>query len=297
MSTLTGRPIIFGEVLFDRFPDGNQVLGGAPFNVAWNLQALGQAPLLVSRVGDDQLGKRILDAMAEWGLDQTAVQIDTRNPTGTVEVAISDGEPEFTISEPVAYDFVGTAGLPDPAEASVIYHGSLALRADTTRKTWQQWTVGTSTPLFMDVNLRPPFWKTAPVLEQVGRARWVKLNEHELRLLVPAERDLTARARRLLHNSALGGLVVTRGEQGALFLDSTGRELRPVPVAAARVSDTVGAGDAFSSVVLLGLIRNWPWNVTLQRAQDFAAAVVGLQGATTRDRDFYRTFKQQWELS
>ena len=35
------RAIIFGEVLFDTFPDGTAVLGGAPFNVAWHLQGFG----------------------------------------------------------------------------------------------------------------------------------------------------------------------------------------------------------------------------------------------------------------
>ena len=64
------RPLIFGEVLFDRFPDGSEVLGGAPFNVAWNLRGLGQDPLLVSRVGKDELGDRILDAMDGFGLDE-----------------------------------------------------------------------------------------------------------------------------------------------------------------------------------------------------------------------------------
>ena len=51
------RPLIFGEVLFDRFPDGSIVLGGAPFNIAWHLQAFKQSPLFISRVGDDPLGQ------------------------------------------------------------------------------------------------------------------------------------------------------------------------------------------------------------------------------------------------
>ena len=84
------RPVIFGEVLFDRFPDGSTVLGGAPFNVAWNLKALGLDPLLVSRVGRDDLGADILAAMSEWGLDTAGVQTDAGHPTGTVEVTLED---------------------------------------------------------------------------------------------------------------------------------------------------------------------------------------------------------------
>ena len=62
----TKRPWIFGEVLFDCFPDGSRVLGGAPFNVAWHLQALGLEPLFLSRVGRDAAGREIRTAMGEW---------------------------------------------------------------------------------------------------------------------------------------------------------------------------------------------------------------------------------------
>ena len=41
---MANKRCVFGEVLFDVFPDGKQVLGGAPFNVAWHLQAFGIAP-------------------------------------------------------------------------------------------------------------------------------------------------------------------------------------------------------------------------------------------------------------
>ena len=75
------RVVVFGEVLFDRFPDGSEVLGGAPFNVAWNLQAFDARPLLVSRVGNDRLGRRILAAMKDWGMDLGGMQVDEHRPT------------------------------------------------------------------------------------------------------------------------------------------------------------------------------------------------------------------------
>ena len=78
----TGRPILIGEVLFDCFPDGSRVLGGAPFNVAWHLQAFGLDPLLISRVGADQAGDEVLAAMESWGMDRTGVQRDEELPTG-----------------------------------------------------------------------------------------------------------------------------------------------------------------------------------------------------------------------
>ena len=90
----TQRPVIFGEVLFDHFPDGSVVLGGAPFNVAWHLQAFGRAPLFISRVGDDPLGRRIRDIMHGWEMDASGLQLDSAHPTGSVEVRIDDELPD-----------------------------------------------------------------------------------------------------------------------------------------------------------------------------------------------------------
>ena len=84
------HPVIFGEVLYDRFPDGSVVLGGAPFNVAWHLQAFGVAPLFVSRVGDDALGRSVRNTMIAWEMDTSGLQLDPVHPTGSV-IARPDG--------------------------------------------------------------------------------------------------------------------------------------------------------------------------------------------------------------
>ena len=78
---MTKRPLVFGEVLFDCFPDGAEVLGGAPFNVAWHLQGFGQEPLFVSRIGDDIRGNQIRAAMSDWGMSLSGLQLDTSHAT------------------------------------------------------------------------------------------------------------------------------------------------------------------------------------------------------------------------
>ena len=64
----------------------------------------------------------------------------------------------------------------------------------------------------------------------------------------------------------------------------------------ADTADTVGAGDAFASVLLLGLLLDWPMQQTLQRAQAFASAIVGVRGATVSDAGFYERICVDWEL-
>ena len=123
---MSERPCIFGEVLFDHFPDGRRVLGGAPFNVAWHLQAFGESPLLVSRIGGDPEGETVAGAMSDWGLDRSGLQVDSRLPTGRVEVSIEDGEPHYDIVHPSAWDAIEPW---EPAgRCSLLYHGTLALR-------------------------------------------------------------------------------------------------------------------------------------------------------------------------
>ncbi|MCW8917960.1 MAG: carbohydrate kinase [Gammaproteobacteria bacterium] len=288
---MSGRLCIFGEVLFDHFPDGRRVLGGAPFNVAWHLQAFGQAPRLISRVGADPEGEAIREAMREWGMDHRDLQRDGQLPTGRVAVRFVDGEPAYEIVAPCAYDRIeaphqGTAGC------RLLYHGSLALRDEASRHTASRIMACRPEMIFLDVNLRPPWWQREAVLALVQRADWVKLNGEELQQLYPGG-DAAA----FLAEYRLRGLLLTHGAQGAELLSAAGEHLTTRPQGQAAVVDTVGAGDAFAAVMILGLANNWPLALTLQRAQGFASALVGQRGATVADPGFYRPFIDDWQLN
>ena len=123
--------IIFGEVLFDCFPDGNIVLGGAPFNVAWHLQAFGVSTLFISRIGDDYYGNNIKEAMQNWGMDLSGLQLDSEHPTGVVNVNFINNEPHYEIVENSAYDFIQSSRLPSLKKDAILYHGTLALRSQS----------------------------------------------------------------------------------------------------------------------------------------------------------------------
>ena len=92
-------------------------------------------------------------------------------------------------------------------------------------------------------------------------------------------------------------LVVTRGDQGAIACDNRHHFMTVKPSSNTEVIDTVGAGDAFAAVLLLGMSRNWPLPDTLERAQAFASALVGQRGATVADKEFYRPFREEWGLA
>jgi fructokinase len=288
-------PVIFGEVLFDCFADGSRVLGGAPFNVAWHSQAFGLRPLFISRVGNDSLGEEVKAAMLNWGMETGGLQIDPAYATGMVDVNIQNGEPSYTIVENSAWDFIDYKKFPDIDKQSMLYHGSLALRNNISASSLAYLKQHCVEKIFVDVNLRPPWWNQSLIENVTQNSHYLKLNIAELALIVPQEKDTEARMRYLLTHFHIQLIVVTKGEDGAIA--ATQNEWCSIrPNASSHVIDTVGAGDAFSSVLLLGLHKGWQLQEILNRAQQFASAVVGQRGATTQNKRFYQAFISDWDL-
>jgi fructokinase len=222
-----------------------------------------------------------------------------------VEVQLRDDEPRFEIVPDRAYDFIDpdralpNAGV-DGVGVPLIYHGSLALRnarsAAAARAVIQ---VGhqAGSGVFFDVNLRPPWWRREQVEEWMRVADHIKLNEAELASLLPEIDDLEARASGLLSRTGAAAVYVTMGAEGARAFTREGATHSIRPTRSPKLADTVGAGDAFSSVLILGLLREWPLESSLHRAQEFAEAVVELHGATTIDPGFYSRYQKIWGIS
>lgn len=292
---MTNNPIaIIGEVLFDLFPDGRQILGGAPFNVAWHLEAFGQHPDFISRVGSDVMAQSIRSAMLAWGMDTANLQTDSKHPTGTVEVTICNGEPSYTILNNQAYDFIDARQLNPNQHYRIIYHGTLALRHRQTAQTVNTLKTRHTGKVFIDVNLREPWWQIEQVKQGLVTANWLKLNHDELMRLTPRQNTLQATMQRFMARYPLEILIVTCGDQGAIALTHSGEFIETVPRRNLTIVDTVGAGDAFSAVFLLGLQLDWPLPLIMNRAQDFASALLSRKGATVQDIGFYQPFIDQW---
>lgn len=287
MMSRAGDLIIFGEVLFDCFPGGERILGGAPFNVAWHAQALGDRPQLISRVGTDQLGDRILAAMERWGMECAGIQRDPVHQTGRVAVEVVDNEPSYDILPDCAYDYIAPAPIA-PLPGGILYHGTLGLRNSTARDAFSRLAQNPALAIFLDVNLRSPWWHRDEVFLWLKRARWVKLNLDELRALGFGATDIRRELASFQDRFQLEQVILTRGAAGALVRTSGGEFHRIAPERALAVVDSVGAGDAFSAVYLHGLRAGWSIGATLELAQRFAGKILGLRGATTSEVAFYR---------
>jgi len=238
----------------------------------------------VSRVGDDDLGREAVARLRARGVATDLIQEDREAPTGTVGVEIRpDRQPRFTIHEGVAWDrlAVEDAALAAMRAADAVCFGSLAQRtaggAEAVRR-----LVAAARPgalRIFDVNLRPPFVRQEVVEWSLGLANVLKLNDQELPVLA-AMLGLAGgegeQRQALVNRHSLRLVALTRGGQGSLLLGEGGRSERPA--VAVDVADTVGAGDAFTAALALGLLHDWPLDETNRLAAEVAAFVCSRPG-------------------
>jgi fructokinase len=298
-----GRVVLFGEVLADQFPD-REVLGGAPFNVARHLKALGRNPVLLSRVGDDSLGRKVLETMQLGGMATEGVQLDKIRPTGQVKVHLEDDSHRFEILPLQAYDFIHPAVarmVRLPLSPALVYFGTLAQRHEVSRRALSTLLRSTDAAKFLDINLRLPWYDEKTLRSSLQHADIVKMNSDELTVLTEMFKlsgdGPQDRARQLIGQFKLERVVVTMGAEGAWQIDHAGKitEATGNPPLAA-VTDTVGAGDGFAAVYILGALRRWTPARTLERANQFAAAICEIRGAVPDHADFYEPFAKEWGL-
>lgn len=270
-----------GEILWDALPEG-LFLGGAPFNVACHLQALGRDPAFVSRVGDDRLGQEALRRMRARGLDTRSMQIDDSLPTGFVQVELGGtDEPDYEILELAAWDAITyTAPLAQQAEhAEALVYGSLAQRAPTSRQTIQRLFETEALRVF-DINLRPPYVDRDVIEQSLRGATLVKLNDTELERLCDwfgLSDEPTAAMGDLAEAFGCEAVCVTWGREGArLWREGA---CWSHPGYAVESADPVGAGDAFLAALLTGLLRGKSGEALLDLANRLGAYVASRAGA------------------
>jgi fructokinase len=299
----TGSIALFGEILVDVFPD-RTVLGGAPFNVARHLRAFGLHPVLITRTGHDALREGLLAAMTRFGMDTQGVQCDPAHPTGQVVVHMEAKGHRFEILPEQAYDFIHagvTRMIALAVQPELVYFGTLAQRHPVSRRALSTLLRSSAAKRLLDLNLREPWYDTQTITRSLGNADVVKLNDSELDTLTGLLRlpgtSPQAQAAALIRQFSLERIVVTCGPAGAWQLDSEGTEAHlNNPTAAPTMVDTVGAGDAFASVFMLGSISRWPVDITLSRAHAFAAALCGIRGAIPPNDEFYAPFLKAWKI-
>ena len=297
-----GPVVLFGEALFDDLPSGPRP-GGAPLNVARHLRAFGVDPLLVTRVGADEPGEWLVAAMRRWGLDTRGVQRDRDHPTGRVTVRVIGDRHRFEIPPLQAWDFIDgtiTARALGASTPDVLCFGTMAQRHPESRRALRDLLSRRCSSHLLDVNLRAPWYDPQIIEASLLAADVLKLNESELNTLADLFRlpdGGAARADALIRRFSIREVVITYGSEGAQLVEAGGGRMRAcgTPLGPSLV-DTVGAGDAFTAVLVLGARRGWPAPLTLTRAERFARAICRIAGAIPDDSHFYDPYVAEWDL-
>jgi fructokinase len=283
------RPTIisFGEVLWDLFPDGPR-FGGAPANFACHAAALGGEVSMVSAVGDDLHGHEAVAVLESYGIRTDLIQHKAAAPTGTVGIGFDEaGKPNFTIHESSAWDQLAWNSELEArvGNAAAVYFGTLGQRSKLSRETIRRalaLAAKAGRPRVLDVNLRAPFQDDALIRDSVGMASILKLSDDEL-ADVCRSFDITPTQppaeclNRLRELGELDLVVMTCGAEGAILVSR--EETMSQPAVATKVRDTVGAGDAFTAALLIGLLRGDSHDTVLTNANKIAAEVCSQTGA------------------
>ena len=294
------RVAVLGEALIDRFADAD-VIGGAPFNVARNLALLGAVPVMITRIGSDALGDMIVTELARFGMGSGGVQRDPKRATGIVTVQMCGTQHHFEIGADSAWDHLDTAEAVRAVRENspqLTYFGTLAQRGAISRAAIHAALAASDAVPFLDLNLRNGPDNQTLAEDSLNRARLVKLNDDELDQLVawflqPGAHETREALELLVQRFDLERLTVTLGAEGWACLDvrQGWYEGAATPV---KVRDTVGAGDAFAAVLLLGELSGWTLHTTLRRASAHASAVCGITGAVDAASDIYAKARAAW---
>jgi len=272
--------VVFGEILWDILPSG-AVPGGACMNVAYHLRRLGADPLLITRVGLDDEGKRLIRLMEAHDISTDYFQVDFELPTGKVH-AIAAGNNEYTydIIKPVAWDNISWDRSFESllSAAGYFVFGSLSTRSQVSRDTLFR-LLEMAKYKVLDINLRAPHY-TRRILERLLKGvDLLKLNQEELELLTgwfisyKSEED---RIYALQDRFNIPKIVVTKGANGAVF--NVEGKIFMDPGFHVHVVDTIGSGDAFLAALMTRLLQEKSPAEALKYACAVGALIASYRG-------------------
>ena len=274
-----------GEALWDVLPEGKK-LGGAPANFAYHASQFGLESRVVSAVGDDSLGKEILDSFREKKLDGVIETVPY--PTGTVQVTLDDaGVPCYDIKEGVAWDNIPyTDALEELArQTRAVCFGSLAQRSVVSRQTIGHFLDAMpdtpDTLKIFDINLRQHFYTREILCDSMHRCNVLKINDEELvtvsRMFGYPDTDPQEACRMLLNKYNLRMLILTCGVNGSYVF--TPGDVSFLETPRVQVADTVGAGDSFTAAFASAILKGKSVKEAHRLAVDTSAFVCTQQGA------------------
>ena len=277
------RVVSFGEILWDKLPSG-KVPGGAPLNFAYRLNSFQNSLSIISKVGDDSLGKGLTEFLNKNGIDTEHIQISKTYKTGEVNVSIDkNGIADYDILNPVAWDNISLnlKNIELTKNSSVFVFGSLICRNITSRRTLKKLLKIAPFKLF-DINLRSPYYNMNLIEELMLSSDFIKFNYEEIEeistIYINKNATLENMIETISEKTKTKNICVTMGEKGACYY--TNNSFYYQDGFKINVLDTVGAGDSFLATLVEGVLNKTKPQEILKKACAVAALVASKEGAT-----------------
>ena len=268
-------------------------VGGVARNIAENLARLGVNTVLLSAVGDDASGRRIMQRTQEGGVDashvlvqpqaRSAAYLSLTDTTGAPFVSIDDMEVIKNITSRYIYArrslisqaemIIFDANLVPPTIATVM---SLARKYDI--------------PVCADPTSAVLAPRLKPYLAQL---RLITPNAAEAEALcniLANERSLAERAARTLVKQGVGIAAVTLAELGLCY--ATSDSVGHVPAVKTDVVDHTGGGDALTAAVVFGLLNDLPIDEAMRLGVSAAALTLRCRDTVCPDISLERIYDQ-----
>ena len=289
-----------GEILFDMYPNHKR-LGGAPLNFIYHVKKLTGSGNIISRVGKDVLGNKVINDLNHVGISTGFIQHDTLHPTGIAKVGVDEnGNPDFKIDTERAFDFIELTEENENlinTETDCLYFGTLAQRSEISRETIRSF-YSRGLKYFADINLRQNFYDEEILRTTLEAADFIKANYDEMHVLndffIQSEYSTEKVALDLMEKFNLNMIAVTRGKDGASIFEN-GKKFNHTNIET-KVIDTTGAGDAFSAMLCIGYLYGFEIPYINKLANDFAYDICQFEGALPKNDRVYESFREQLGL-
>lgn len=284
---MSKKIVAFGEVVWDILPDG-KILGGTPSNLVFRCNSFNEQGFLLSRVGDDELGREALRKLGELQISDENVQIDQEFATGTVHITFDENhDPQFMVTPDVAFDHIefSAEALKLSRDADCLFYGLLPQRFGLSKNTLRELIKESPDSIhFFDLKLFEHFFNLQVVENLLGVSNIVRIKEKEIAFLSNeleiGTSDVESFCRSVIQKYKIDLILVTRGQNGIFALHrkkgvytDSGFQIEMV--------DNIGSGMAFSA----GFLHYYLNGKGIQQAINFGNAAGALNatklGATT----------------